>query len=382
MFEELFSGNLFAGVIISVIVIISYTNFSQNQQMFLIYLLLYGLAASSVVPIRVCVVLFILASFIFLEYLTEDSKKLEYITSAWKKSLDYSFLLVFQFHVVYYALSIVALAFSRRSSGWMIWCLRALSFMLLFVCEHQTITQPFKVKTITQIAKPFLEHPFYSFRWSENAEQRYKMLCRFEDKTFLCRKTYTIASPEYIKMTFTLEKMRKLIISYQQKKKDDTHLSIKKELKNHGYSNPPMQLIRTVGVARGYETYRFQRKVFEVIYGYIFFSSLKKYQEDNSGDKVILFRQYILDVYLKNVLSIVNTYRYNKLCDMFEKPNDVEFWPLEGLFVACMGLSQRKITESSIYTYGDIIVEYKLNTSTIMQYARMAESGHKIPCDI
>ena len=226
LFEELFSGNLFAGVIISVIVIISYTNFSQNQQMFLIYLLLYGLAASSVVPIRVCVVLFILASFIFLEYLTEDSKKLEYITSAWKKSLDYSFLLVFQFHVVYYALSIVALAFSRRSSGWMIWCLRALSFMLLFVCEHQTITQPFKVKTITQIAKPFLEHPFYSFRWSENAEQRYKMLCRFEDKTFLCRKTYTIASPEYIKMTFTLEKMRKLIISYQQKKKDDTLLDI------------------------------------------------------------------------------------------------------------------------------------------------------------
>lgn len=381
MFEELFSGNLFAGVIISVIVIISYTNFTQNQQMFLVYLLLYVLMASSVVAIRVGVALFVLASFVFLEYLTNDSKKLEYITSVWKKILDYLFLLVFQFHVLFFSFSIVTLALSKRTDGWITWCVRAISIILLFICEHQTITQPFMTKTITQISRPFLERPFYSFSWNERADQRYKMLCRFEDRTFLYRKTYTIVSPEYIKMTLTLEKMRKLITSYQQQKKDDPHFTIKKELKKHGYSNPPMQLIRTVGVARGYETYKFQRKVFEIIYGYIFFSSLKKYQEDNSGDKVIHFRQYILDVYLKNVLSIVNTYRYNKLCDMFEKPNNVEFWPLEGLFVACMGLSQRKITESSIYTYGDIISEYKLNTSKIMQYARMAEKGEKIPCN-
>ena len=72
LFEELFSGNLFAGVIISVIVIISYTNFTQNQQMFLVYLLLYVLMASSVVAIRVGVALFVLASFVFLEYLTND----------------------------------------------------------------------------------------------------------------------------------------------------------------------------------------------------------------------------------------------------------------------------------------------------------------------
>ena len=44
MVSEMFAGNLLVGFILSVIIISSYSDLEENQQMFLVYLLTYGLA--------------------------------------------------------------------------------------------------------------------------------------------------------------------------------------------------------------------------------------------------------------------------------------------------------------------------------------------------
>ena len=67
-----------------------------------------------------------------------------------------------------------------------------------------------------------------------------------------------------------------------------------------------MQLLRTIGVVRGYERHKMQRKVFEVIYSKIIFSSLKEYHQANTYLAMDHYRHYLLDVYFKTVMTKIN----------------------------------------------------------------------------
>ena len=141
-----------------------------------------------------------------------------------------------------------------------------------------------------------------------------------------------------------------------------------------------MQLIRTIGVVRGYDKHKITRKVYEIVYSHIFFSSLRQYQVDNSGPTLEHFREYILDIYLKNVLTKINGRRFTTLNSAFDNPNSVETWPLEGLFIACLGLSFRQINSDNIKLYSDVVDFFHLDTTKMFNYATMVERGEKIPC--
>ena len=78
--EELFSNNLFAVYIIASIAVISYTNFNENQRMFLLYLFTFATAFFEIFEVTASIILLVLITFVFLEYLTEDIKKLTLIT--------------------------------------------------------------------------------------------------------------------------------------------------------------------------------------------------------------------------------------------------------------------------------------------------------------
>ena len=175
-------------------------------------------------------------------------------------------------------------------------------------------------------------------------------------------------------------KIKNLLASNLCKNGSGTIGLIKKIKNGRGYSTPEMQLIRTIGVERGYEKHKYARKLFEIVYSHILFSSLRQYQRDNSGPGLAHFRQYILDVYLKNVLTKVNDRRISKLNTIFENPKDVSVWPMEALFVACLGLSFRPIIDSQIYTYEYVISKYNLDVDKIRKYARMVDENKPIPC--
>ena len=66
--EELFSSNLFAIYIIACITVISYTNFRENQRMFLLYLFAYATAFFQIFRISYSLALLLITTFVFLEY--------------------------------------------------------------------------------------------------------------------------------------------------------------------------------------------------------------------------------------------------------------------------------------------------------------------------
>ncbi len=381
MLGELFAGNIIVVLIVTVIIITSYSHFEENQQIFLIYLMFYGLAYFKIIRVAICAIYLLIITFVYLEYLSVDKKKLELITSFWYKAIDYMFLMVFQLHVIGLFVSMILLFLSHITSKPLNIILVVTSFLIMAFTEHLVVTQPFKIKNITDIEKTFSRDPYYRFKCSAEAYKRYSLLCCFEDKRYFLRsKSYSTYSLEYLNVYGKNRFIKKLFFGFLNRIKllIQKQITIKKILPR-GYASPEMQLIRTIGIKRGYNN-KFHRKVFEILYSKIFFASLEKYNLSNSTSEDNCFREYILDIYLKNVLTIIHGRRFSRLCDAFENPKDVSTWPLEGLFVACLGLNFKRATPKNISLRSNIVVCFDLDIDKIYEYSRMIEGGKSIPC--
>ena len=128
---ELFGNNFFAIFLITVIVIISYSNFEENQHIFLIYLFTYAAAAMQIFRIRICLCLLLVSTFFYLEYLSSDKIKLEIITKFHFKIADYLYLLFIQYHFLLVFLSFVVLHIGNLHEKYYAICL-SISLVLLF----------------------------------------------------------------------------------------------------------------------------------------------------------------------------------------------------------------------------------------------------------
>lgn len=364
--EELFSSNLFAIYIIACIAVISYTNFGENQRMFLLYLFAYATAFFQIFRVLSSVVLLMMITFVFLEYLTEDVKKLSLITKLRYKVYDYVFLMLFQYHFLWILMAFIALHISCSNDCYIQIWLKIVSIGLLFIGMHLSISQPFKIKSITEMGRVFEKIPPYSFEYQDRMQEKFNLLCDFEDKTYFQRKnSYSCITVEYaicwknnhrIKGRGIVHK----ILLHSQKFPHIFRLS-------RGYSTPEMQLLRTVGITRGYDKYKIQRKVFEVVYAKIFFSSLKEFHQANTNLALQHYREYLLYVYFQTVMTKINGKKYAPLSSVFSNDRDVSNWSMNGLFIACLGLSFREVDDYSLELFSDIIEKYALDINRIRE---------------
>ena len=383
--SQVFGSNLITVFIITVIMITSLTNFAEKQQISILYLIIYGFAFFRVTRIWICLILLLVATFAFLEYLTKDRQKLELITRFSYKLWDYSFLVFFQLHI-----SLLMIALALLFAGHMLvtdqadktygYILSGLSLLIFILCEHRVITQSFKVKDISGLIAPFQKTPYYNYIHSEEKQRRFELLCSIEDKTYFARKkSYSVFSVEYIKLKLTKKKIFGFVSDILDSNLDkDSPKHIAKAI-GRGYSTPEMQLIRTVGVLRGYEKYKYSRKVYEAVYSKIFLSSLYDYQKNNFGESVEHFRSYVLEVYFKTVLSKVKDARYFPLSSAFKNADAIEDWPMEALFVLCLGLSFRETNDYHISLYRSVVDEFSLDEDKIQEYADKLSRQIKVP---
>lgn len=390
--EALFSNNLFAIYIIACIAVISYTDFKENQRMFLLYLFTYALAFFRVFRISVCLLLLFLITFIFIEYLTEDFKKLALVTRLDYKVIDYTFMMLSQYHFLWVFLAFVLLHISHvipiliQNQYWIdfiTYIVKCISLIPAFLGLHLTISQPFKIKSISSICQTFDQDPPYQFKYVDDMQEKFDLLCAFEDKTYFIRKnSYSCFSWEYIRLfikrrvfsNFKIFKSKPLkVLKYAK-----TNLLPSKIL-SRGYSTPEMQLLRTLGVIRGYEEHKYQRKIFEVLYSKIFFASLKEYHQSNTYSPLEHYRHYLLQVYLQTVMTKINDRRCAPLSSAFSDPKNIAQWSMDGLFVACLGLSFREVSDYHLALYRDIIDRFDLDKDRIKELS--AKFPEKFPSE-
>lgn len=384
--EELFSNNLFAIYIIACIAVISYANFDENQRMYLLYLFTYAIALFKVFRILTSIILLLIITFIFLEYLSGDSKKLTLITNIFYKICDYIFMMFFQYHFFWILIAFSLLYFSRYNYTFPVLqnLLQIASIFSLFWGAHLAISQPFKIKTITEIYHIFDKYPPYQFEYRKEMQVKFDLLCAIEDKTYFQRKdSYSCVSVEYIKC---YRKNNGLSVLGLIKKMLSTAFTSKKLhnkkfcLLMRGYSTPEMQLLRTIGVVRGYEKYKFQRKVFEILYSKIFFASLKEYHKANTYLSLDHYRQYLLSVYFQTVLTKIHGSYCRPFSSAFEDKLDICSWSLDGFFVACLGLSFREVSNNNLEVFDDIIKKFGLSPSHIKEIY-LHYPSKKLPLD-
>ncbi len=388
--ETLFSNNLFAIYIIACIAVITYTDFKENQRMFLLYLFTYALAFFSVFRISACLLLLFIITFIFIEYLTEDFKKLTLVTRLHYKVLDYIFMMFSQYHFLWVFLAFVLLHISHvipiliQNQYWIdfiAYAIKYISVIPVFWGLHLTISQPFKIKSISSICQAFDQDPPYQFKYVDDMQEKFDLLCAFEDKTYFMRNnSYSCFSWEYIRL-FIKRRVFSNFKSLKSKplkvlKYAKTNLLPSKIL-SRGYSTPEMQLLRTLGVLRGYEEHKYQRKIFEVLYSKIIFASLKEYHQSNTCSPLEHYRHYLLHIYLQTVMTKINGRRCAPLSSAFSDQKDMVHWSMDGLFVACLGLSFRKVSDYHLALYHDIIDRFDLDKDRIKELS--AKFPEKFP---
>ena len=228
------------------------------------------------------------------------------------------------------------------------------------------------------MCQAFETHPPYQFEYREEMQEKFDLLCAFEDKTYFQRKdSYSCASSEYIQCFLKNHGFPKLYFFKEAFSNVSTPKKLYRlgsRLFRRGYSTPEMQLLRTVGIVRCYDKYKIQRKIFEILYSKIFFSSLKEYHKANTYLALDNYRHYLLYVYFQTVMTKINGRKCAPLSSAFDNQSDVGNWSMNGLFVACLGLSFREVSDYHLALFSDIIDDFGLSIT------RIKELSDRFPC--
>lgn len=103
----LFGDNIFFLFLFACITIMNYSRMSETQKMILFYLMTFGLVILKIISIKESLLFLFIVSFLYLEFLTEDSEKIKFITKLRYKVLDFLFLMVFQYQFILLLISFV-----------------------------------------------------------------------------------------------------------------------------------------------------------------------------------------------------------------------------------------------------------------------------------
>ena len=224
---------------------------------------------------------------------------------------------------------------------------------------HTVLSEDMEYASFTEIYDKIMLHPLNEFKYNQKFCQVSKILTYVEDRQFYTRKGYTVFSISSARNI--LEKKREE--SNYKKSRIIIFCSMFKSFiynmktHNRGYSTIGSQLLRSLAIKHGYEN-AWKRKIYEVIYTYIFFNCLYKYEVKYRVANREHFRDWIIYLYFHNVNTFLGKedIRFSKILNAFDMQynnlNEKDIYDIsnEGVLIACWGLSKKTkyITKENI----------------------------------
>lgn len=374
--EELFDGNIISVFFFAMIAIYNYSDLKEYQRIAIIYITVYSLVVTNIVGIILAIILLLLTMFCFLEILSKDEMKFKIIVNPIYKLLDCLYLSFFQYYILEVLISIIlchkAFKVLFNYSEQVYWLL---SVIMIIVAITHTLQQKYVINSFSEMYKIFADFPINKVRFNQKLEEACQILVSIEDRTYYERKGYTFLSIDAARCIF-----RKRIANYNiSEKLKYTYSAGKNFLKNtfskdRGYSTIQMQLIRSLGIKRGYN-YRYHRKVFELLYSKMFFEGIKRMLNEDKVAQRKYIKQYILYIYFHKVNTFLGDATFSKFLNAFDMQHnrrnkkDIYDCSNEGIFIACMGLSKRadRIDKDNIDYYLSIIDNVTLDGDIICE---------------
>lgn len=380
--DKLFGNNTFFIYLFACITIFNFTKFQENQKIFLIYLFTFGLSFTHLLSVSRALLFLLCITFIYLEFLTDDEEKLHLLIKIKYKLLDYIFLVIFQYGILWIVLSIIFTSIRLRlfignysilddinlfiSTNLV---MNILSLIFFIFGTIHVSSQKFQVKRFTELISYFSAPSINHVSFNKLNQNFYSILSDIEDKSYFHRKkSYNFCSLEFIKY-----KLKKFNITRKNKfvlKNIKYYALHSKHIR--GYSTLEMQLIRTIGIERGYNK-KYIRKIYELVYSTIFFKSLLSFYNDNIYSNRKYFKEYLIYIYLQNVnTKIAGTY-FRNLSKVFS--DDLVQWSEEQFLVVCAGLSHAKFSSDTIIDkHLTLILNYNLDQEEIRKIVEEIEN--------
>lgn len=225
--EGLLTNNIFFVYLLGILVIINYEVFEKRQKIAIIYACSFGLTFNSDLRCILIMLLLLFILFLYEEYLNEDLIKIKYVTKIRYKILDFLYMYVAQYKLIYVIGAIILKSNVCRNfvSGLLKKCeilqisveniLIVVAVLMLIICVHKMFNNPIELKNFQQINQKFNEYPYYQLPL-KNEEKREKLfeklelVADIEDYTFFRReKTYSCFSLEFVSIIISKKKRKR-----------------------------------------------------------------------------------------------------------------------------------------------------------------------------
>lgn len=360
--ESVFNNNLIIVFVFFLVNVLSYSEIKLTEQRICIaYSIVFLMRALNIIGTALAIILIVITIVVYTDILTEDKMKLKLITNLWYKALDCVYQSLFTFHLLKAIISL-CLYYLANSAILSLECKHLSMVLAVFLSIwtiHCVLSEDMEYASFTEMYDKIMEYPLNEFKYNDKFIQASKILTNLEDKQFYSRKGYTVFSISSARSIID----RKVEECHGKQSRVKIFFSMLRTLMNNmkthrrGYSTISSQLLRTLAIKHGYEN-AWKRKVFEMIYTYIFFNSLYKYEEKFRVANREHFRDWIIYLYF----HFVNTFlgkediRFSKLLNAFDmkydKKNCKDIYDIsnEGILIACWGLSKKTkyITDENV----------------------------------
>lgn len=222
--EGLLTNNIFFIYLLGVLVIINYEAFQKEQKIAIIYACSFGLTFNGELRCILIVTLLLFILFLYEEYLNEDSVKIKYVKKIKYKILDFLYMYIIQYKLLYVLLAIgfksnVCVKFFEdilknyaELSIIMKNILLVISILLLIIGVHKMFNNPVELNNFRQMVQKFNEYPYYQLPLKDKNKRRelfrkLELVADIEDYTFFVRKkSYSSLSFEFIKAVINEKK--------------------------------------------------------------------------------------------------------------------------------------------------------------------------------
>lgn len=364
-------------ILVLLIITLKDIKLHQNLKVGVLYIASFVMILLGLVDILLGVGILLLAEFVLLEVFTEDVEKrtlfgIKYkvIDCLYKLFVEYYFILYFGSIVVLTTGELVVrncntLLVQGEMPSWLCeqqstfaaWIVLSAAFLILVAVLCITRME-FETKSITGIMKALRSVSIYSVP-IEDMRTKLGMLVAFEDKTFLNRHkdSHTVLSPLVVRGAF----------KYINKDTLKRPIRTMRKIFSRGYGTIEMQLIRNVGVERGFDTCVLRRKMFEAVYATIIFNSYRK-QFTKDSDSAQNYKYWMLWCYMQKVPVKFSRRFFPTTSSTAQQVFGKKFedLSLEEFFVWCLGLEFfALIGPKTVMKRESIIVGYELDWAKI-----------------
>lgn len=226
---NLLTDNLFFVYLLGIIVIINYSSFSKLQKIAIIYTCSYGLTFNPDLRCRTIIILLITILFLYEEYLGQDTAKINYVIRFKHKIMDFLYMYIFQYKIIFVILSIILrsqsaykflqyyVTFDYKNLNIVGMVLLCISLCFLIWGIHTMFNNPVVFNTFDQMDAKFLQYPYY-FLPINDITKRYtlfrklEMVAEIEDYTFFQRnKSYNFLSFEFVEAVLKRKKQERTL---------------------------------------------------------------------------------------------------------------------------------------------------------------------------